>query len=125
MKKHIFLILLASIMMCGCLKDIEVSPETTYTGCVKNGSNQPISNVQITVASNYIDYSYADDVIQDLIFTTYTDAWGNFKFKLNSNSFPDRWTFYIYFIINGQVRAENVLQGIGEKTFDYGTIIIN
>lgn len=124
MKKKFLIFLVASFMMCSCLKET-ISTETTYTGCVKNGSNNPRSNVQITVA-----HYYYTDHFSEMILTTYTDAYGQFNFKLNSNSFPDTWglgsdPFHIYYVINGVVRAENTLQGLGNETFDYGTIIIN
>lgn len=119
MKKTFLLLLVVSSTMCGCLKDT-IYTETTYTGCVKSMQNNPISNVKIAVAQS-ATYS-------NVVCITFTDAMGNFKFKLNGNRFNGTNTYekyYLFFDINGQVRAQTPLQGIGEEAYDYGTIIIN
>lgn len=114
MKKiYILLIVAASLMMSGCLKDEKFVTKTTYTGYVKNKQNAPISNLRVCIANDW-----GDDAV-----STYTNASGHFSLTLDYKNVP-AYDYYLYgtemYLYVGTDKHPLIL---GQETYDYGTII--
>ena len=123
MKKfYLLFIVAASLMMNGCLKD-GISTTTTFTGRVLSSNNTPSANCRITIAhschreSTYShSYSYDYDVA-----TTYTDANGDFSLTLDCQNVPNSCFNDKYLFVSTR---RYPLMGLGQETYDYGTIVI-
>lgn len=123
MKKNcLLLIVAASFMMCGCLKDLDISTTTTYTGRVLNANNVPVSNARVAICT-YYTHSDAPEHL-----TTYTDATGHFSmtldYRMEPSNIESHFLDYGIVIKKDSKRINLPLAGIGQETYDYGIIIL-